>query len=74
MNALGVQTQPENIVNQYTNVIPQFRSAPIQASYETSGLNYGATPDNRLQYFAASQPLGDFGASAFNTYTGLRGR
>lgn len=73
LQAMGVQTQPTYNVQNISNVVPQFRSTPIQSAYESVGVNYGATPNSRLEYFASSYPVGDFGRSAFEAYTGFRG-
>lgn len=64
--SLGLEPKPEYNVTNVTRNIPEFRSNPISNRYETAGLNYGAIPDNRIQFFAASEiGFGDFGASSF---------
>jgi hypothetical protein len=73
MQAAGLSTVPEYNVQNVTNVTPQFNSAPIQSRYESSGVNYGATPQSRIEFFAANQPAyGDFGTSAFSNFASIR--
>lgn len=68
--AVGLEDKPEYNVTNISNPIPQFSSTPLTARYETAGLNYGALPDNRIQYFAAQNTgFGDYGMSAFKRFS-----
>lgn len=72
-NALGLTQEPNYTVQNNTSIIPQFKSTPITNQYESAGIGYGATPDNRIQFFAAQQtPYTDFGMSSFNQFSQLR--
>jgi hypothetical protein len=70
---LGLASEPQYTVQNVSNVVPQFNSAPIQSRYEASGINYGATPNSRIEFFAANLPqYGDFGRTAFNNFASIR--
>lgn len=57
-------------ITQVSNVIPSFDFQPVSLQYEAQGLGYGATPQNRVTYMAASQmPFGDFGSSSFRKFS-----
>lgn len=67
-------TVPKTEVTNISNVVPQFNSTPITSLYEQNGFSYGATPDNRLQFYASNQvPQTDFGRGAFSAFSQLNG-
>lgn len=70
--SLGLAPTPADIVTNVTNV-PQFNSAPVMVAYEQNGLNYGALPDNRLQFYATQNAsVGDFGFNSFSQFARMR--
>lgn len=70
--AVGLQEEPQYNITNITNPIPEFNSTPVNTSYETAGLNYGALPDNRIQFFAAQQTPFDYGLGGWQQFTQLR--
>lgn len=70
--ALGISTpQPDFVTN--VAAIPQFDTAPVMGVYEQNGINYGALPDNRVQFFASQNTgLQDFGIGSFSQFAKLR--
>ena len=66
--ALGLTPPTPDFITNVTNV-PEFNSAPITSVYEQNGFNYGALPENRLQYFAAQGLVQqDFGIGSFQQF------
>jgi hypothetical protein len=69
---VGLAQEPEYNVTNITNPIPEFNSTPINNRYEAAGLNYGATPDNRIQFFAAQNTPFDYGLSGWQQFSQLK--
>lgn len=70
LNATGLGGDPAQFTTNVNN-IPEFNSSPITQLYEQNGFGYGATPDNRIQFFAAQNQGGDFGANSFTQFSQL---
>lgn len=70
---LGLAPEPRTEITNISNPIPAFNSTPLSNVYESSGLNYGALPSNRLQFYA-SQAYGgsDFGMNSFSNFARFR--
>jgi hypothetical protein len=68
LGAVGLGPKPAELT-QITNVIPEFNSAPVSLAETQNGFNFGATMNNRLQYFAGqNQGQQDFGMGSFNKF------
>lgn len=68
LTSAGIGPEPPQ-VTQVTNVIPEFNHTPITNLYNQNGLNYGAIPESRLQYYAAQNLGGDFGQTAYKQFS-----